>query len=158
MLTPLCEDDIEMILRWRNQANVREVSFSDRVITADEHREWWKCVRDDRTRRWMIYRDSDKPVGVVGFHDIEPGEQACWSFYLSDELNDNEKLKYWLMIERSAITYAFESLGLRKLRCEVLSFNKAAVLLHKQEGFVPVDCYEHERGEVIVFELDNERK
>ncbi len=39
-------------------------------------------------------------------------------------------------MEYDAINYAFETLKLHKLNCEVIAYNKAVINLHKKTGFV----------------------
>jgi len=153
MLIALSEPELETILLWRNQEEVRKFSFNDHIISREEHYRWWQKIKDDPSKQWMIYQHDHKPLGVVNFYDINPEHEAYWGFYLSSELQDYEKLKVWLNLEKEAITYAFEQLRLPRLKCEIFRFNKAALFMHKRSGYQEIDTYQHEKGEVVVLEL-----
>jgi len=153
MLIPLSDLYLEKILLWRNQPEVRKFSFNDHLISIDEHNNWWQRIKDDKSKKWMIFQHQEIDSGVVYYCDISSEKEAYWGFYFSSEFKDYEKLKLWFALEKQAINYAFNELQLLSLKCEVLSFNKAALVMHKRFGYKEINKYQHTRGEVIVLEL-----
>ena len=153
MLIPLQNKHLEMILPWRNQKDVRQNSFTDHIITQQEHEQWWDRVRSDASRQWLLFCPDNKPSGVVNFYNIRPAEEACWGFYLADTLEDYEKLKIWFLLEKSVIDYAENVLHLKKLKCELFAYNKAALFMHKRSGFQKIDTWPHKKGEVVVMQM-----
>ena len=153
MLIPLSELELETILEWRNQPEVRKYSFNDDFISKAEHYRWWQKIKDDPTKKWMIFQQDKKLLGVVNYYDIKAECESYWGFYLASELPDHEKLRLWFSLEKEAIKYAFDELKLKKLKCEIFRFNKAALFMHKRSGYQEIDTYQHERGEVVVLEL-----
>ena len=152
MLIPLQNKHLDMILSWRNQEEVRQYSFTDHIITRQEHDLWWERVSCDASRQWLLFCPDNKPSGVVNFYDIRPAEEACWGFYLADTLEDYEKLKLWFLLEKTAIDYAGNVLSLKKLKCELFADNKAALFMHKRSGFQKIDTWQHEKGDVVVMQ------
>lgn len=152
-LIPLSEHYLDMILVWRNQPEVRQMSLNDHEISIEEHYKWWERIKEDSSKQWLIYADNEKNCGVVNFYDIKPLIEAYWGFYLSNQLLKEETLKYWFAMEKAATQYAFETLKIKSLKCEIFRSNKAALIMHKKSGYREIDAYKHQRGEVVVLEL-----
>ncbi len=71
--------------------------------------------------------------GIVNFTRFVPGNgDIFWGFYASPDAPGGTGLK----IEYDALCYAFDTLGIHKLNCEVLAFNKKVINLHKKSGFL----------------------
>jgi len=159
MLIPLQTKHLDMILPWRNQDNVRMNSFTDHIITRDEHYNWWYRIRHDASRQWLLFCPDKIPSGVVNFYDIKPDQEASWGFYLADTLKDHEKLRLWFLLEKTVVNYASDTLRLNSLKCELFASNKAALFMHKRSGFRKIDTWKHEKGEVIVMQMTlNDKK
>jgi len=159
MLRDATEADKEKILVWRNHPRVRETHFLMRVITPQEHEGWWATVLAG-TRRALIYERSGVPAGVVHFGKFDPAESSAhWGFFLDiDSLEPaGDLLPAWLELEREAIDYAFDTLGLVVLRGETLVHNTVVRQLHRRFGFTesPVFARDVEgiRQEAVVTEL-----
>ncbi len=157
MLIPLSSTELDTILEWRNQSEVRLYSFNDQLISKQEHYRWWQDIKNDLSKRWMIYVLEGQNAGVVNYYNIKYQEEAFWGFYFSDKFEGYEKLKLWFKLEKEAISYAFETLKLLKLKCEVFRDNKAALIMHKRIGYQEIDTYQHDKGEVIVLEIQKSR-
>lgn len=131
-LRELREADLSNVLDWRNAASVRANMYTQHVISAEEHARWWASVRSDATKRYFIFEFEGKATGVVGFTDIDMKSQnAFWAFYAAPSATKGTGRK----MEYLALEYAFETMTLHKLCCEVLAFNTKVIELHKQHGF-----------------------
>lgn len=132
-LIPLTEDDLELILPWRNAPEVRHNMYTHHEISLDEHRTWFERMRQDPSARWYLYRDAaGEPRGVVYFTAIDLVQKtAFWGFYASPEAKPGTGTH----MEYEALDLAFGELALRKLNCEVLASNPAVVNLHRKVGF-----------------------
>lgn len=144
MLREAQPHDLENIRRWRNHPRVREVSFTRHEISAKEHEAWWARLAEDPTRRLLIFECDGTPTGVVNFDDIhgdgvDAGERsASWGFYL-DLAGLEERgtgLSAWLGIQREALDYAFDTLGVDTLTGEVLEDNAVVRQANRRFGFV----------------------
>lgn len=133
-LTKLTENELDLILGWRNSANTRRVMFTNHEISREEHYEWYRRIKDDPLSLYLIFRDnSNNPKAVVCFKSLDAKQKtAFWGFYCSNDAQPGISCA----IELEALDFAFVNLGLRKLNCEVLAFNTAVLNLHRNAGFV----------------------
>jgi UDP-4-amino-4,6-dideoxy-N-acetyl-beta-L-altrosamine N-acetyltransferase len=132
-LIPLSENDLALVLPWRNAPEVRRNMYTHHEISPDEHRAWFERMRQDPSARWYLYRDTaGEPQGVVYFTAIDPMQKtAFWGFYAKPEASPGTGTR----MEYEALDLAFGELALRKLNCEVLASNPVVVNLHRKVGF-----------------------
>ena len=133
--------DLDLMLAWRNHPEVRRVSLNQHVITPEEHATWWQATEGDPTRQVLVYERDGHPAGVVSFFDLDDTTRsASWGYYL--DLKGLEErgqtLLAWIEVQREAVRYAFDSLGLSVLRGEVLATNEAVRQLNRRQRFVEV--------------------
>ncbi|WP_367987885.1 UDP-4-amino-4,6-dideoxy-N-acetyl-beta-L-altrosamine N-acetyltransferase [Vibrio sp. NTOU-M3] len=130
---PLSPNDLDMILEWRNAPEVRSKMYTSHEISLEEHKAWFKRLKEDKTKAYFLAQLNGKAVGVVGFSEINIVHRiATWAFYTSP----NAPRGTGSLMEYYALEYAFTALKLHKLRCEVLGFNQVVVKLHKKFGFI----------------------
>ncbi len=62
--------DISLILKWRNQPEIREKMHSTHIISEAEHRAYFERIKDDATKLYFTCRDDQgQPVSVIDFVD-----------------------------------------------------------------------------------------
>lgn len=133
-LRPAISTDKWTVLEWRNSERVRTNMYTTHVIKRDEHEEWFDRVQVSTEDEFLVFEYLGRPIGVVAFSRIDPGaKSAVWAFYLGE--TDVPK-GCGSVMEFFALEFAFDSLKLRKLHCEVIEFNAGVVKLHKRFGFV----------------------
>jgi UDP-4-amino-4,6-dideoxy-N-acetyl-beta-L-altrosamine N-acetyltransferase len=126
-------NDLSLILEWRNSPKVRKNMYSQHEITIKEHLKWWEKYQKSEDCKYLIYENDSKPSGFVSFNSIDKiHKTAFWAFYSAPAAQKGTGTK----MEVLALDYCFSTLGLNKLYCEVLEFNKAVLGLHKKFGFV----------------------
>jgi UDP-4-amino-4,6-dideoxy-N-acetyl-beta-L-altrosamine N-acetyltransferase len=131
-LRRLTEQDLDMILAWRNAPAVRQNMYTSRLISLDEHRAWFERLHDDDSRQYFIFERDGVARGVVGFTQISrASRRASWAFYASPDAPRGTGS----LMEFCALEHAFSELALHRLDCEVLDFNLAVVRLHQTFGF-----------------------
>jgi len=127
--------DKEMVRQWRNLPDISKYMYTSHHITEQEHDVWFdRVMNDPRYRYWIIVLD-DKDVGVVNLYGIDrQNSRAYWAFYLADPSVRGRGVggfvEYWTM------RLVFDELQLNKLCCEVFTWNKSVVNMHKSFGFV----------------------
>ena len=133
VLELLSQTDLDIVLPWRNDPSVRRCMYSSHVITADEHQKWFNHISAAEDRIALLFSVGEEPRGVVQFNQLNvDARRGRWGFYI-----DPKALPHWsLLVEFEALEYAFEVLKLHKLDCEVISFNKKVINLHKKSGFL----------------------
>ncbi len=134
--------DMEAIRKWRNHAEVRRVSLTQHAITADEHRSWWERTQEDPSTLVLIYERDGLAAGVITFFDLKD-RSAWWGYYLdNDGLTERGTLfPAWISIQREAVRYARDELGLVELHGETLAANESAVAFNERQGFTEVERY-----------------
>lgn len=124
--------DLDMIRAWRNQEHVRKVMYTRHEISKKEHKKWWDKISESSDSSYLIFEYRGVPSAVVGFSEIDTKSRlATWAFYMGN----NAKRGLGSLVEYEALRYAFEDLGLHKLKCEVLEINPTVIKLHKKFGF-----------------------
>ncbi|MGH3607859.1 MAG: UDP-4-amino-4,6-dideoxy-N-acetyl-beta-L-altrosamine N-acetyltransferase [Pseudonocardiaceae bacterium] len=135
-LRPLCRDDAPQLLRWRNSPAVARNMYSDHEIGAEEHEAWLNGALEREDARYWIITADGVDAGFTSVTEIDPGHGTCsWAIYIgSDELRGRGAGSFALF---TVLERVFGELGLRKLSCEVLAFNTAALSLYERFGLVP---------------------
>lgn len=138
-LRPMEESDLEKVLEWRNSERIRANMYTDHSISMDEHRAWFERIREDQSNIYKIFEFRDYPVGVANIVQIDIRNNKCfWAFYLGDM---NLPHGSGAVMEFLFLEYVFEDLKIRKLCCEVFSFNYSTIKLHKKFGFREEGCF-----------------
>lgn len=147
MLRPAEDRDVEDMRRWRNHPEVRRVSLTQHEIQPDEHRAWWEATRTNPTRKVLIHERGQVPSGVVTFFDIDDGT-AWWGYYLDNAGLEERGALFpaWISIQREAVKYARDVLGLVELHGETLAANQSAVDFNARQKFEEVERYVRDVG------------
>lgn len=133
-LRPVEEADLEKMLEWRNSDRIRAVMFTDRIITMDEHREWFERLNKEKNAVCKIFEFQGRTVGVVNIVQIDRYNNKCsWGFYLGevDVPRGTGTVMGFLALE-----HIFEVMGIHKLFAEALAFNTQSIKFHKKLGFI----------------------
>ena len=127
-------EDRDRILGWRNLPDVARYMYTDRAITAEEHERWFaRILEDDTVTYWVVELDGE-PVGLANLTGVDRDNRRCsWAFYLASPAVRGRGVGTF--VEYFVLQYVFETLGLEKLCCEVLSFNDGVVAMHEGYGF-----------------------
>ncbi len=130
---PLQADDQALLLRWRNSERVRVNMYTDHLISENEHAAWFSRALVDPAARYLVFSHLGRAVGFISFTGISTAHGRCtWAFYLGEE---DAPRGSGSAMEFFALDYAFGTLGIRKLCCEVFVFNAGVIKLHEKFGF-----------------------
>lgn len=69
----LKNEDGPLIVRWRNQTYIRNVSRNDKTLTIEEHKRWFDGSRERRLDFIFADRESNEAIGLVSFERSEIG-------------------------------------------------------------------------------------
>lgn len=130
----MAEQDRVRVLAWRNQDRIRANMYSDHLIAPDEHDRWFDRALSDATAAYRIFEHQGRALGFVSFTGMDRTHGRCtWAFYLGEA---DAPRGSGAAMEMLALDEVFGPLGIRKLCCEVFSFNAGVVRLHQRFGFV----------------------
>ncbi len=128
----MSEGDLQMVLEWRNHADVRRYMFTQHVIGLDEHRAWFFKASQDTKRCLLIVENVKQSLGYVQFNNIAEGGIADWGFYARPDAPKGTGRKLGVM----ALNHAFGPLMLHKVCGQAISSNQASIAFHQNLGFV----------------------
>jgi len=108
--------------------------YTDHIITAEEHEQWFQAaILDSNRKSWIILLDN-KEVGFVCITDIDLNNCRCaWAFYVAEPEDRGRGVGSF--VEYFVLRYVFDKLDLEKLCCEVLSNNPNVIEMQKKFGF-----------------------
>lgn len=73
-------EDAKSILQWRNDPEVRSVSFHNDFISLADHQQWMaEKLADANTKIWISEDEAGKAIGQLRFDFSQNGEQAVIS-------------------------------------------------------------------------------
>lgn len=127
----MAEEDLTMVLAWRNHPEVRRFMFTQHEISLAEHTQWFMRAVQDNSRRLLIVQEQDSPIGYVHFSNVESGGVADWGFYANPDAAKGVGQK----IGTSALDFAFGCLKLHKVCGQAIAGNHASIRFHERLGF-----------------------
>lgn len=127
------QEDLSLILKWRNKDFIRLNMHKHQIIEEQEHLNWFKRVTKENKSSAFIYEENQEPLAYVNFNfdKFETKKVASWGFYLLSNEGQGIATKMALY----TIPYAFDFLNIKKIFAEVLSFNYKSLAYHKKLGF-----------------------
>jgi UDP-4-amino-4,6-dideoxy-N-acetyl-beta-L-altrosamine N-acetyltransferase len=127
----MAEEDLTIVLAWRNHPEVRRFMFTQHEISLTEHTQWFMRVVQDNTRRLLIVQEQGSPIGYVQFSNVELGGVADWGFYARPDAPKGTGRKLGTL----ALGHAFGQLELHKVCGQAIDTNKASIRFHERLGF-----------------------
>jgi len=126
------EQDLPLVLAWRNHPEVRRYMFSTHIITFEEHRRWFERTSQDSARHLLLFEQDNVPLGFINLRVFDSAAGlADWGFYVSREAPRGTGL----LLGKTVVRHSFEVLGLHKLCGQVLDFNERSLRFHLRLGF-----------------------
>lgn len=127
----LKQEDLPLILTWRNHPDIRRFMFTQHEIQMDEHRKWFESASQDPTRRLLMVEDSMQAIGYVQFSRISEQGVADWGFFVRPESAKGTGRQ----LGEAALEYAFGTLNLHKVCGQAIDVNQASIAFHERLGF-----------------------
>jgi UDP-4-amino-4,6-dideoxy-N-acetyl-beta-L-altrosamine N-acetyltransferase len=129
----LSEDELKLVLTWRNHEAVRKlVASNPRVICFSEHEKFVQRLTKDDNRYYFLVGSGKHSLGVICLLNIDFYNRRCtWGDY-ADPGSVHRGIG--LILEYAALYLAFDVLGLHRVRCETLGENHGALRLHEFFG------------------------
>ncbi len=130
-LRQMRDDDLGLVLQWRNHPEVRRYMYTQHEISLEEHARWFERLRHDKLQKALIFVVDEKPLGYVNFKQHADSAIADWGFYLAPDAPKGTGGQ----LGRAALIYAFDELRLSKLCGQALGFNEKSIRFHQRMGF-----------------------
>lgn len=129
-------DDTDMIVRWRNQENVRKYFLFREDFTTAMHESWLKnrVETGDVDQFIVCMKDTDRPVGSTYLRDIDHvNGKAEYGVFLGEEEVRGQGIGKEIL--NLTVKYAFDELKLHRVYARVIEGNDASKYCFLNCGF-----------------------
>jgi UDP-4-amino-4,6-dideoxy-N-acetyl-beta-L-altrosamine N-acetyltransferase len=131
-LRPMIEEDLDMVLTWRNSDVVRQNMLSDVLIEPEEHLKWFQNNNDESAELFIAEYD-ESPIGIVSITEINKKNKTCtWGMYIGEDLR-NQGLGF--LMNLVAIDRIVNHHRIRKIWGHALRSNRV-IKMHEKFGFI----------------------
>jgi len=136
--TPLGEQHLEQVLKWRTQPEVTRYMYSDVEYDMNRQRQWYTQIKDSLSEKYWIVELKGEAVGVISLNDLNITHQrTSWGYYIGEE----RARLYGGFVPLYLYNYVFNQLGLHKITAEVMAGNDNVIKLHRSHGYREVGIY-----------------
>ncbi len=122
------EQDLELVLSWRNHPDIRGYMYHQHEIMMDEHRRWFEQNKANPSSFLLMF-ETTIPLGFVSFK--KTGACVEWGFYTAPDAPKGTGT----LLGEAALQYAFEKIEVHKVCGQALGYNQASKRLHQKIGF-----------------------
>ncbi len=145
-------EDLPTTLAWRNREDIRHQFIHSEIITWENHVSWWEEHKSQANDFVFIIEETEqlkRPVGQISLYniDLKKGEAEYGRLMIGDDDARGKGLAK--RATELLISWAFSSLGLKRIYLQVFRSNTAAINLYRQCGF---GTYE-ERCELLIMRI-----
>lgn len=138
--TLLSDNELLMILEWRNHPNIRKYMNNTNCISVDSHLDYChNLINRSDVCYWLIYKHNE-PIGVLNIIDIDYEHESCEpGFYLSPKVMGRGESIFLLSNYKDML---INKLGFKSLIGHNYIDNNAALLFTMFFGAKIVDIQE----------------
>ena len=131
------QEDARLLWQWRNDPEVRSVSFSQDVIPLESHCSWLaKRLDDSDTKIWIAEDHSHRPVGQIRFDAHDDGEAGIISIVLDQSVRGRGLGQH--LIEKACQAF-FDSSSSQEIIAQIKPGNAASERSFRRAGFVAIE-------------------
>ena len=135
-LRSITYDDTELVVKWRNQENVKKYFFYNGPFTAEVHEKWMRTrVETGDVEQFIVcLKDDDRPVGCTYLRDVDyDNKKAEYGVFLGEE--DIRGMGIGKEALELTVRYAFDELKLHRVYARVKETNKPSLYSFLHTGF-----------------------
>lgn len=127
----MSSDDLEMVLAWRNNPDIRRHMYTQHLITGEEHANWFLRNTQEPSRYLLICEIDGVPAAFLQFTKVTDDNIALWGFYKAPSSGKGDGR----ICCEAGLAWGFNSLRLKEVRGEALRDNQKSIALHLSLGF-----------------------
>ena len=124
--TDLTDEQILMILRWRNDERIAKF-MKNKSVSEQEHRNFIANLKNDETKRYFLVKEDSDYIGVIDFVDIA-ADSCEFGIYANPELKGK-------ILMQTIVEYAAKTLRVDELKSCAYNENEKAIALYRKFGF-----------------------
>lgn len=145
-------DEKKMILKWRNNPNIKKYMYTKDDISLENHLKFIDSLKNSKDELYFIVKKDDEYIGVIDFVNIKLNESLIMGIYTNPNLKGNGKI-----LLETIINFSFNIIKVKKIFAEVFFENEKAFSLYKTYGFKEYADKIINNKKVICMELKNEK-
>lgn len=137
VLKAITKEHTPLIVKWRNNPNVRNNFIFQETFTEEIHNAWMdNRVASGEVVQFIIYtKQSNMPVGSVYLRDVDLEKQkAEFGIFIGEDAARGQG--YGRSAAQLICKYGFEQLHLHKIMLRVFASNVGAIRSYEHAGFV----------------------
>ena len=140
-LREITPGDSADLYRWRMEPGTRAMFLNTGVVSFETHQVFLaRYFRPENTDRWFVIEARGEPVGAIALYDVAAdGTEAEWGRFV---IAPEHRGRGWGRRSLALLIEYARSIGMRRLRCEVLAGNATAAGLYQRLGFMETGSYE----------------
>lgn len=127
----MASDDLDLVLVWRNHAEIRRYMYTQHEISLSEHSDWFERSSLDPRKHLLIFEVNEIAQGFVNINELSSAGVADWGFYIAPGAVKGTGRQLGI----TALNYAFNTLQLRKVCGQVFASNERSIKFHRALGF-----------------------
>lgn len=133
------EDDLEMVLTWRNSEHIRQYAISQEIISFETHKEWFGSLQE-KGDLYFIIESDEKAVGLIWANRFKTN--SCETgMYVYDREMQNSLFSYRVSLTLNE--YLFNVKKLDSISCEILNSNSRSARFTLSLGYIELEKSDH---------------
>ena len=136
-LSPLCQEDIELVRFWRNSDEIKRYALNQEEISKEQQESWFASLAEKEDEYFIIKLHAEK-MGLIWFNQRD--ETVETGFYIYDETKQNSLTPY--KVVTLFHDYLFNSKGFERLTCKIMHDNQRAVRFNLSLGYKEKQSFE----------------
>lgn len=135
---PIEDVDLELIAKWRNDAETAKYFFSTVPDDIDNQRKWFsEAAADPDQINLLVLDDKHIPLGMIALVDIakDLNSAELGRFLVGESRARNTGLGQAAL--NKFLVLVFTELGVKELRAYVHTWNQRAIHVYEKVGFRP---------------------
>lgn len=137
-LRPPQSTDLEIMVRWMNDPDVRQYIMSQFPMTIRDEERWYEALDHANPRTNIvlpiILKRGHRLIGTTGIHRINWINRCATTGAILGEVDCRDK-RYGSEAKALVLEYAFQTLGLHRINSAILSTNLRSLAYLKRAGY-----------------------
>ena len=140
-------------LNMRNHPQIKKWMYNQSSISKKEHLEFVESLKSDMSQRYFLIEWKNNIIGSINFSKIDFCNSVEFGLYVNPFLQSKGMGR---ILEAAVSYYAFNELGVQKIKLKVLSDNKRAIDFYNACGFEFTGTGKESQQDVLHMEKRNE--
>ena len=150
--TQCSDDELAVILEWRNSEHIRKWMLNSSEITLSSHFSFVDSLKNSKNKLYFLVQKNDVYLGVVDFTNITSSSCSI-GVYKNPNIPAIGDTLIKIIYE-----YAFTTLSLDTIQAEVFAENHKAINLYRKHNFTEISRETFKTKELLCMERKNENR